>query len=469
MAAPLLDPLVSKLRQTTATAARAAEVMRAAFPGATHETAGRNTIAVQLPRKDVPTYVMANQRPQPWELLPMKAAAMTQYPNFFNNSCTFFGSIKRDVVNGVPFCLLRPSRLALDMAKARGGGLVGARAGKGCVWHATMPRERMCVARDHACWVLSSMRAPTTDWMSRRTALIAQVVRNLGIVDGFEVVQRRSRLGAHDFVWLPEQQPQEPEHLYDTSLFRQRLIRLHLRTDLFSRLPGAPGSGAGGPQPASAQLAPAVGLLPLSVKNISKASQPVLMYPRQLEEAAARLPAGVFMCYHPQLGLITDAMAQQYDVPALVAAHVGLPLSQAAAIRGALRVKAAEEAGKELRHVTQLKDWNMMELLRQRMVERRAALEAGMGVGGEVAARLQELREAGLRLRDEASDRVTSALNVAQDLEDGALAWQLVHSRALGAAPGAAAAGVDEGAGGEEQAGAGEGRTSPRGQPRRRR
>ncbi|PNW69880.1 hypothetical protein CHLRE_17g696550v5 [Chlamydomonas reinhardtii] len=412
MAAPLLDPLVSKLRQTTATAARAAEVMRAAFPGATHETAGRNTIAVQLPRKDVPTYVMANQRPQPWELLPMKAAAMTQYPNFFNNSCTFFGSIKRDVVNGVPFCLLRPSRLALDMAK---------------------------------------------------------VVRNLGIVDGFEVVQRRSRLGAHDFVWLPEQQPQEPEHLYDTSLFRQRLIRLHLRTDLFSRLPGAPGSGAGGPQPASAQLAPAVGLLPLSVKNISKASQPVLMYPRQLEEAAARLPAGVFMCYHPQLGLITDAMAQQYDVPALVAAHVGLPLSQAAAIRGALRVKAAEEAGKELRHVTQLKDWNMMELLRQRMVERRAALEAGMGVGGEVAARLQELREAGLRLRDEASDRVTSALNVAQDLEDGALAWQLVHSRALGAAPGAAAAGVDEGAGGEEQAGAGEGRTSPRGQPRRRR
>lgn len=325
------------------------------------------------------------------------------------------------------------------------------------------------------------------------------MVRNLGIVDGFEVVQRRSRLGAHDFVWLPEQQPQEPEHLYDTSLFRQRLIRLHLRTDLFSRLPGAPGSGAGGPQPASAQLAPAVGLLPLSVKNISKASQPVLMYPRQLEEAAARLPAGVFMCYHPQLGLITDAMAQQYDVPALVAAHVGLPLSQAAAIRGALRVKAAEEAGKELRHVTQLKvggvqagwvaqrgkrrcldrealgsgashgmvqahdgagpvlrrgwvarqhrrqlggctfdswwwianssthptaatssstfvasdtihtygtvcltqDWNMMELLRQRMVERRAALEAGMGVGGEVAARLQELREAGLRLRDE--------------------------------------------------------------------
>lgn len=69
----------------------------------------------------------------------------------------------------------------------------------------------------------------------------------------------------------------------------------------------------------------------------------------------------------------------------------------------------------------------------------------------------------------QASDRVTSALNVAQDLEDGALAWQLVHSRALGAAPGAAAAGVDEGAGGEEQAGAGEGRTSPRGQPRRRR
>ncbi|KAG2423534.1 hypothetical protein HXX76_015281 [Chlamydomonas incerta] len=386
--------------------------MRSAFPGAVHDTAGRNTIAVQLPRKDVPTYVMANQRPQPWELLPMKAAAMAQYPNFFNNSCTFFGSIKRDVVNGVPFCLLRPSRLALDMAK---------------------------------------------------------VARNLGIVDGFEVVQRRSRLGAHDFVWLPEQQPQEPEHLYDTSLFRQRLIRLHLRTDLFSRLPGAPGSGAGGPLPASAQLAPAAGLLPLSVKNISKASQPVLMYPRQLEAAAARLPAGVFVCYHPQLGLITDTVAQQYDVPALVAAHVGLPLSQVAAIRGALRVKAAEEAGKPLRQVTQLKDWNMMELLRRRMVERRAALEAGAAGDGEVAARLAELRETGSRHREEASDRVAAALGVAQDLEDGALAWQLVHSRVLGAAPGTAARGDDEAAGSEEQAGAGQERRSDHSQSRRRR
>ncbi|KAG2431336.1 hypothetical protein HYH02_013326 [Chlamydomonas schloesseri] len=364
----------------------------------------------------------------------MKAAAMAQYPNFFNNSCTFFGSIKRDVVNGVPFCLLRPSRLALDMAKAREGnwGSEGGLGSKG----------------------------------------LGSVVRNLGIVDGFELVQRRHRLGAHDFVWLPEQQPQEPEHLYDTTLFRQRLIRLHLRTDLFSRLPGAPGSGAGGPLPASAQLAPAAGLLPLSVKNISKASQPVLMYPRQLEAAAARLPSGVFMCYHPELGLITDAVAQQYDVPALVTAHVGLPLSQVAAIRGALRVKAAEEAGKPLRHVMQLKDWNMMELLRQRMVERRKALEAGTAGGSEMAARLSELRETGERLREEASERVKSAVAAAQDLEDGALAWQLVHSRALqGTAPKEprGAAGEEESTDDGEQAGAWERRRSPGSSGRRRR
>ncbi len=298
MASVLLDPLLPKLQQTKATAGRAAALLRSAFPIEHAKTSDTN-IGVQISRRDVPTYVLPNSGAQPWELLPMKAAAMAQYPNFFNNSCMFFGSINRDVTNGVPFCLLRPTRLAIDLAK---------------------------------------------------------VTRNLGIVDGFSVVQKRHKLSPHDFVWTSDQP--EPQDMYDIALFKHRYLRLQLRTDMFSPqpLPSHDTSRpAQPPLPLAAQLAPAFGLLPLSVKNISRASRPVLMYPKQLEVARSRTASGVFICYHHELGIITDSQAEHYDVPALVAAHVGLPLSMVTQIRGALVAKARAEAGKPLRHVTQLK------------------------------------------------------------------------------------------------------------------
>ncbi|GIL90562.1 hypothetical protein Vretimale_17521 [Volvox reticuliferus] len=402
MAAPLLDPLVSKFHQTTTTLRRAAGILRSAFPA---EQLSGTDLAVHLPRSDVPTYVLPNQRAQPWELLPMKAAAMAEYPNFFNYSCVFFGSLKRDVLNGLPFCLVRPTHLTIDLAK---------------------------------------------------------VVRNLGIVDGFEIVQRRDRLRPHDFVWTSDQP--EPEDMYDVALFPHRRIRLHLRTDMFSLRPN-PGSGSrsesgsGSPAqlPLSMQLAPALGLLPFSTKNISKASQPVLMYPKQLVAARQRLPSGIFICYHHELGLITDAMAEQYDVPALVAAHVSLPMSHVAQIRGALRLKAAEEAGKPLHHVTKLKAWNAVELLRRRVAERQAALEGTPTPGVEAAGRVregikplsvakQELQEAAKAAQQQARKQLSVALDAAIEMEDGLLAWQLMRSGALmGAKGGPGSAGGGDG------------------------
>ncbi|GLC39924.1 hypothetical protein PLESTB_001821100 [Pleodorina starrii] len=412
MAAPLIDPLICKMQQTTSTLGRAASILRSAFPA---ERLSDKSVVVQLPRRDVPTYILPNQRMQPWELLPMKAAAMSQYPNFFNNSCVFFGSLKRDVVNGLPFCLVRPTRLAIDLAK---------------------------------------------------------VVRNLGIVDGFELVQRRDRLRPYDFVWTPDQP--EPEDMYDVALFPHRRIRLHLRTDMFSMRPtttSTTSSSGEGPQqqlPLSAQLAPALGLLPLSVKNVSKASQPVLMYPRQMEAARQRLPSGILMCYHHELGLITDAVAELYDVPALVAAHVGLPMSHVAQIRGALRIKAEQEAGKPLRHVTQLKSWNMVEVIRRRVAERQAALElgptaasgaeAGAGASGvsPLAAARRELQEAARAQQQQARKQLSAALDAAIEMEDGLLAWQLVRSGAL-AGPGAGAGAGSRTGPGSGAAGGGDG------------
>ena len=72
--------------------------------------------------------------------------------------------------------------------------------------------------------------------------------------------------------------------------------------------------------------------LPLSVRNVSKASQPVFADLAQLRALRERLPSGVFIMYHHQLGLITDATAEHYGVPGLVLAHVGLPYSHVAQV-----------------------------------------------------------------------------------------------------------------------------------------
>ncbi|KAG2497526.1 hypothetical protein HYH03_004674 [Edaphochlamys debaryana] len=455
MAAPLYNPLLGRLTQTTNTAARAARLLQDAFPlgapsigtnpdvpagdtppsprAARRPLKGNSGIAVPLPRRDVPTYVLPNQTVQPWELLPMKAAAQAEYPNFFNASCAFFGSIKRDVTNDVPFCLLRPTKLALDLAK---------------------------------------------------------LSRNLGIVDGFDIVQsRRRRLGPDDFVWTPDMP--EPRDVYDVALFKHRLIRLHLRTDMYSLLPrAAPALGPAAPSspsspapsssapalPAGAQLAPAFGLLPLSVRNVSKASQPVLMYPSQLAALRERLGPGLLVGYHPELGLTLDAAAEAAGVPVLVAAHVGLPLGQAVAVRGAVAELARAEAGRPLRHRTKLKDWNMVEDVRRRLAERRAALasalappeapqqgqgQQGRGAGEGAAAlageggpeapgprkalqvNLEAVRAAATREAAQARAVHTESLQTVASLRDQLLAWQLLRSGALGAAGERAADGTD--------------------------
>ena len=62
-------------------------------------------------------YLMPSNNSQQWGLLPMKAAAYGHYPNIFNASCGFFGSINRDLKLGRPCSIIRVTKLALDMAK----------------------------------------------------------------------------------------------------------------------------------------------------------------------------------------------------------------------------------------------------------------------------------------------------------------------------------------------------------------
>lgn len=414
MASAVVDALIPRLRQTTATAAKASGILRAAFPDAvpvpsTSSRSSKAAIEVWLPRKKAPTYVLANQQVQPWELLPLKSAAMAQYPNFFNNSCVFFGSMKRDVVGGLQHCLVRPTKLAIDLAK---------------------------------------------------------VTRNLGIIEGFEVVQKHARLGEHDFVW---QRGEEPQDVRDVKLFKHALLKLHLRSDLYSlraqdayrRPSAAAGSGTGAVEDAGAApesttsrrdtdvssslltadtldrsasssaastsmpqrrrmgLATVHGQLPLSVKNISKASQPVMMYPSQLRELRQRLPSGIFIMYHHELGLITDAQAEQYDVPALAAAHLGLPLGMVVQIRGAMRRKAAQESGSHLRHVTRLKDWDMVEHVQSEVEARRRAMDSD-----SIQRARDQLKKQGGEEWSLIYDGVHQ-LDISQKLDDELLAWQV--------------------------------------------
>lgn len=110
MAAPLLHQHLQKHLQTTLHADKALKILKHAFPGSGLNISANN-LAVPLPHKDIPTYLLTNNKAQPWELLPTKAAALEQYPNFFNAACMFFGSINRDLVNRVPLCVVPPTKV----------------------------------------------------------------------------------------------------------------------------------------------------------------------------------------------------------------------------------------------------------------------------------------------------------------------------------------------------------------------
>eukprot|EP00983_Pelagomonas_calceolata_P077028 1153691-Pelagomonas_calceolata.AAC.4 len=59
----------------------------------------------------LPVHVLANDKPQPWQLLPMRAAALKHYPDFFGQSSLFFSSLHGAVLKGAANQLLRPSKV----------------------------------------------------------------------------------------------------------------------------------------------------------------------------------------------------------------------------------------------------------------------------------------------------------------------------------------------------------------------
>lgn len=77
---------------------------------ARHSTPG-NLIVPHPRHSKLPAHVLANNKPQPWELLPMRAAALKQYPDFFGQSALFFSSIHSAVLKGAATQLLRPSKV----------------------------------------------------------------------------------------------------------------------------------------------------------------------------------------------------------------------------------------------------------------------------------------------------------------------------------------------------------------------
>ena len=69
-------------------------------------------LVVPDPRhRKLPLHVLANERPQPWLLLPMRAAALQRYPDFFGQSALFFSSLQGAVLKGASRQLLRPSKV----------------------------------------------------------------------------------------------------------------------------------------------------------------------------------------------------------------------------------------------------------------------------------------------------------------------------------------------------------------------
>mmetsp|Transcript_5354 Transcript_5354/g.14408 ORF Transcript_5354/g.14408 Transcript_5354/m.14408 type:complete len:429 (+) Transcript_5354:173-1459(+) len=256
----------------------------------------------------LPVHVLANDKPQPWQLLPMRAAALKHYPDFFGQSSLFFSSLHGAVLKGAANQLLRPSKLMLDLAK---------------------------------------------------------VMRNLGIISNFEIIQRISKCRAGDYIWPAGQ---EPEHHLDLALYPYLYLRLDLRWDAHR-----PVWLAGGASHFSAPMHTHEPL-PFSVEIVSRPSKPVIMSPNEVRHAAARWPTGVLFMYHPSHGIITDIEAEQHGVPALAMAHIGLPWAQVAQIRGLLRAKVEREAKQPKHQAVPLQDWSLVDHVRQTLEERASLL-----------------------------------------------------------------------------------------------
>lgn len=240
----------------------------------------------------------------------MKAAAYAEYPNFFNNSCMFFGSIDRDLKLGRPCSILRVSKLALDLAK---------------------------------------------------------VLRNLGILTSYQIGQRLDRLGENDYMW---QTDLEPEHVSELKLYSYKFLRLNLRWDL--NVP-AQQQGQAEQQPPAQMPLNMPESLPMSVTNISRPSQPVYYTPRMLGSILRQYPSGIMMMYHPDLGITTDAALDLTQSPGIAMAHLGLPTSHVAQIHSCMKQKMRQESiGAE--QPMPLREWNMVDVMQQHLAERLTTL-----------------------------------------------------------------------------------------------
>nr|8A22_Bh Chain Bh, uS8m [Polytomella magna]8APN_Bh Chain Bh, uS8m [Polytomella magna]8APO_Bh Chain Bh, uS8m [Polytomella magna] len=359
-------------KQGLLTVNRAASIINSIFPEFSHES-HRNQLAVPLPRKEIPTYIMQNAKVQPWALLPTKAAAYAQYPNFFRSSSLFFGSLNREIVNRRPYSLLPADKLSMDLA---------------------------------------------------------QVCTNLGILNGWDIVQKREKLKDLDFVWPANELPRDH---HEVKLFKHLHLRLALKWEQHKPL-WEDGSMVKDQREYRDQqqvqqqqplphlpLAPLFGPLPLTVRNLSKASQPVLLYPLQLRELAQRMPSGLFLLYHHELGVITDAQAFLFDVPVVALAHVGLPVSMAAAVNGAVNRTFRAELGKPLREVTKLKDWSLSATIAAQVRERRQQLLERAEQTKRERKQIQDLVTVRVGKFKAEVDKEDSSLA----LQDELLAWQL--------------------------------------------
>ena len=290
----------------------------------------KNTIPLLLsPRRKQPTYLF-NSNEQPVDLLPMKVraadalpcntrsflslfiqvAAFREYPNFFNVSCNFFNSIGRDQQCRRPQSVIRVTSTSLDLAK---------------------------------------------------------VLRNLGIISSFQIGQKTNHLSSEEYIWQPED---EPAHAAELKVYKQKFLRLDLRWELYKPIWQLASHSS---SLSSTPLAIPGEHLPLSIKNISKASRPVLMMPAQMSQAKERHPSGIFIAYNDKVGITTCAFLEQLQLPGLVMAHLGLPFSHAAQIKAAARHKISSESSLALELMVKLKDWSMVDWVRETIVRRREA------------------------------------------------------------------------------------------------
>jgi len=181
---------------------------------------------------------------------------------------------------------------------------------------------------------------------------LGQMLTNLGVIDGYSVSQKQSRVNGHARIWDPSSSLSTSA---DADGYPAMYLNLHLNWSkhqpLYSstQLAAAPSTSRAAGSSSSRISTPGFthpmslnSPTPDHVKIVSKPSHVRWMSLQQLLTARSQAPPGLYLLSTNQ-GLMTDIDAELRGIGGIVLGRLGLPLGHVVQLRGLLTAKYKQE------------------------------------------------------------------------------------------------------------------------------